>query len=120
MPTNIRYSGLAALYLFWALAVCSRAGWQYATRMGNHLPTHLSAITGILYLLIAYWAWRGWRSALQWGLIIELIGVLVVGTYEFFYPFGYATAWSHYGAGYLYMPLILPIAGIVVIWRNGR
>lgn len=115
-----RYRGLAALYAFWALAVMSRVSWQYATRLGNHLPTHLSAITGIIYVLIAYWAWQGWTKALQWGLIVELIGVIVVGTYELFYPFGYATAWSHYGAGYLYMPLLLPIAGIVVVWRNRK
>lgn len=114
-----RYPGLTALYAFWALAVCSRVGWQYATRVGDYLPTHLSAGAGLLYLCIAYWAWRGWGKALQWGLIVELIGVIVVGTYERYYPFGYATAWSHYGAGYLYMPLILPIAGIVVILRNG-
>ncbi|MCX6015201.1 MAG: hypothetical protein NT020_06385 [Chloroflexales bacterium] len=115
-----RYRGLAALYAFWALAVMSRVSWQYATHLGNHLPTHLSAITGIIYVLIAYWAWQGWTKALQWGLIVELIGVIVVGTYELFYPFGYATAWSHYGAGYLYMPLLLPIAGIVVVWRNRK
>lgn len=115
-----RYRGLAALYAFWALAVMSRVSWQYATRLGNHLPTHLSAITGIIYVLIAYWAWQGWTKALQWGLIVELIGVIVVGTYELFYPFGYATAWSHYGAGYLFMPLLLPIAGIVVVWRNRK
>lgn len=115
-----RYRGLAALYAFWALAIMSRVSWQYATRLGNHLPTHLSAITGIIYVLIAYWAWQGWTKALQWGLIVELIGVIVVGTYELFYPFGYATAWSHYGAGYLYMPLLLPIAGIVVVWRNRK
>ena len=119
MCVEIRYPGLTALYTFWALAICSRAAWQYATRIGDYLPTHLSAGAGLLYLLIAYWAWRGWRRTLQWGLIIELIGVIVVGTYELFYPFGYATAWSHYGAGYLYMPLILPIAGIVTILRNG-
>ncbi len=114
-----RYLGLTALYAFWALAVCSRVCWQYATRIGDHLPTHLSASAGLLYLCIAYWAWRGWGPTLQWGLLIELIGVIVVGTYELFYPFGYATAWSHYGAGYLYMPLLLPIAGIVVLLRNG-
>ena len=113
-----RYLGLTALYAFWALAVCSRVCWQYATRIGDHLPTHLSASAGLLYLCIAYWAWRGWGPTLQWGLLIELIGVIIVGTYELFYPFGYATAWSHYGAGYLYMPLLLPIAGIVVIWHN--
>jgi hypothetical protein len=120
VPTNIRYPGLTALYAFWALAVCSRVGWQYVTRIGNHVPTHLSAITGILYIMIAYWAWQGRSKSLQWGLVIELIGVVVVGTYERFFPFGYATAWSQYGAGYLYMPLLLPLVGIVIIWRNER
>ena len=125
-PTNrnertciaMRYFGLTALYAFWALAICSRATWQYVTRTGDHLPTHLSAIAGLLYLLIAYWAWRGWAKALLWGLIIELGGVIVIGTYEIFYQFSYATAWSQYGAGYLYMPLILPIIGLVIVQRQ--
>lgn len=120
MLTNARYQGLATLYAFWALAICSRAAWQYITRVGDHLPTHLSASAAVLYLLIAYWAWRGWSPALLWGLIIELASVIVVGTYEVFYPFRYATAWSHYGAGYLYMPLVLPIVGIVLVLQARR
>lgn len=123
IPTNhnertcipMRYFGLTALYAFWALAICSRATWQYVTRAGDHLPTHLSAGAGLLYLFIAYWAWRGWPNALRWGLIVELAGVIVIGTYEIFNQFGYATAWSHYGAGYLYMPLILPIIGLIIL-----
>jgi len=114
----MRYLGLTTLYAFWALAICSRATWQYATRIGDHLPTHLSAVAGLLYLLIAYWAWRGWTKALLWGLIIELGGVIVIGTYEIFNQFSYTTAWSHYGAGYLYMPLILPIIGLVIVRRQ--
>lgn len=120
MPNNIRYAGLSALYTFWAVAIGSRVAWQYATRGGDYLPTHLSAGAALLYGVIAFWAWYGWCDALLAGLIVELAGVIVVGTYEIFAPFDYATAWSHYGAGYLYLPLILPIAGIIIIWRQKR
>jgi hypothetical protein len=82
--------GMAILYAFWALAVCSRASRQYivvATLCSNpHLRQHLA---GILYLGIAYWAWyRPDTRTLRIGLIIECGGVIAVAVslYEQFGP----------------------------------
>lgn len=105
--------GMAALYAFWAVAVCSRALWQYGTLSPVALPTHLSALAGLLYVAIAYWAWQGHIRALRVGLIIECVGVIAVSSYEQFVPLPYASAWSHWGAGYLFIPLVLPVIGIV-------
>lgn len=114
------YRGLTLLYLFWATALCSRAIWQYMTRSGNLLPTHLSLIAGIIYLAIVVWAWQGRRKRLIAGLIVELIGVMVISISEFIWPLPYASAWSGFGSGYLYMPIILPILGLVHLYWTPR
>lgn len=114
--THLSYRGLALLYLFWTIALCSRAIWQYMTRSGDLLPTHLSFVAGIIYLAIVIWSWRGQRTALTIGLTIELIGVFVISIGELFWPLPYTSAWSAFGAGYLWMPLILPILGLVHLY----
>ena len=44
----------SGIYAFWAVAVCSRATWQYATHDGDLLPTHLSLLAGVIYIAIAH------------------------------------------------------------------
>jgi hypothetical protein len=116
--TPPQYRGLALLYLFWTIALCSRAIWQYMTRDGNLIPTHLSLIAGIIYAAIVVWAWRGQRTPLIIGLIAEIAGVFLVSGVEFLWPLPYASAWSHGGAGYLYMPLLLPVIGLAHLLRH--
>ncbi len=116
--TQQRFQGLALLYLFWAVALCSRAGWQYFTRHGNLWPTHLSLLAGLVYIAIVVWAWRGQHHALRIGLVFELMGVIVISIGEHIWPLPYTSAWSHFGAGYLWMPLILPILGLIHLYRN--
>ena len=106
------------LYGFWALAVCSRALWQYASRSGNLLPSHISLCAGIIYLVITWAALRHQHTVLRGGLVCEIIGVIAVSGYEMLAPLPYATAWSHFGAGYLYIPLILPLAGLWSLRAN--
>ena len=45
---------------------------------------------------------------------IELVGVLVVGAASYVVPeaFPDKTVWSHFGAGYGYVPLVLPVLGL--------
>lgn len=116
--TSTSYRGLALLYLFWAIALCSRAVWQYVTRDGDLTPTHLSMVAGLIYLAIVGWAWRGHRTALVAGLTIEIIGVITISIGECYWPLPYASAWSGFGSGYLWMPLILPILGLIQLIRS--
>jgi hypothetical protein len=53
---------------------------------------------------------------------VELAGVLAVGTLGRSVPerFPDATVWSGYGAGYGYVPLILPVAGLAWLALRGR
>ena len=49
----------------------------------------------------------------------ELAGVLVVGTLSLILPdeFPDATVWSVYGRGYLFIPLVLPVLGLLWLRR---
>lgn len=114
---------LAFFYGLWAVAALSRAAYQYLFRRPPDLtPTHVSLFVGALYVLIIAGLRR--RSPRAWWLTlallgVELAGVLVVGTIDVVWrPFPYSTVWSGYGAGYLYMPLILPVVGMVWLLRR--
>ena len=114
---------LMLAYGFWAIAALSRALYQYLFRQpAIWTPTHLSAFVGLLYVLIMLAMRR--HTPLAWLvsvalLSIELGGVLIVGTLDVLWkPFPYATVWSGFGAGYLFVPLVLPILGL--FWMTMR
>jgi hypothetical protein len=114
---------LAFLYGLWAVAALSRALYQYLVRRPPELaPTHISLFVGALYVLIILGLRRrtpgAWRLSLAL-LLVELAGVLLVGTIDVIWrPFPYSSVWSEYGAGYLYMPLILPVVGLAWLVRR--
>ena len=52
--------------------------------------------------------------------VVELAGVVVVGLASYLVPerFPDKTVWSHFGQGYGFVPLILPIVGLWWLRRN--
>ena len=115
---------LVAVYGLFALAACSRAGVQLATRFSEApLAYLLSALAGLVYLAatvgLAVGGPRGRRIALV-SCTIELIGVLVVGTLSIADAVAFPddTVWSRFGSGYGYVPLVLPFIGLWWIWRH--
>jgi hypothetical protein len=116
-PVDRIHELLPMLYAFWALAALGRAIYQYVARQPHDaLPTHLSALAGLLYLVIAGLLrcdtpqTRRW---VRWLLLLELGSVLVVGSIDWVWrPFAYTSVWSAFGAGYGFMPLLLPLAGL--------
>jgi hypothetical protein len=54
------------------------------------------------------------------AIIAELAGVLIVGTLSVLQPeaFPRATVWSVYGIGYGFVPLVLPVLGLVWLVRT--
>ena len=50
----------------------------------------------------------------------ELLGVLVVGALSLIHPelFKHPSVWSYFGQGYLFVPLVLPILGM--LWLRAR
>jgi hypothetical protein len=53
---------------------------------------------------------------------VELVGVLVVGTLSLAdrAAFPDETVWSAYGSGYYFVPLVLPVLGLLLLRRAGR
>ncbi len=76
----------------------------------------------MVYAFILVTLVRGGESARRTALVCcagELAGVLVVGTLTIVVPSAFQdqTVWSYYGADYLFIPLVLPVTGI--LWLRG-
>ena len=58
---------------------------------------------------------RGMRRLALWAVGFELVGVLVVGTLSLVLrdAFPDETVWSLYGIGYGFVPLVLPVLGLL-------
>ncbi len=114
---------LVALYAVFALAAGARAGVQLATRFDEAPVAYLlSALAAAVYLVATVALARGpagRRTALV-AIGVELVGVLVVGTLSLADPSAFPdeTVWSGYGRGYLFVPLVLPVLGLLLLLRR--
>ncbi len=115
---------LIAVYGVFALAATSRAAVQIATRFSEApLAYLLSAFAAVVYIVATFTLGRGTPRARRIALvavIIELIGVLTVGTLSVLDPaaFPRATVWSIYGIGYGFVPVVLPILGLLWLYKT--
>jgi hypothetical protein len=114
---------LVAVYGLFALSATARAGVQIATKF-NHAPVAylLSAFAGLVYILATVTLTVGSPVARRIAVIscsIELAGVLAVGTWSLADPASFpdATVWSGYGSGYGFVPLVLPVFGLLWLSR---
>ena len=113
---------LIAVYGIFALAATARASVQLLTRFEEApLAYLLSALAGLIYIVATITLARGTgvsRRLALIAIIIELLGVVVVGTLSVVYPeaFPRATVWSVFGIGYGFVPLVLPILGLAWLW----
>ena len=115
---------LVALYALFAVAATSRAAVQIATRFAEApLAYSLSALAALVYVVATLGlARRGprWRAAAWAACSAELAGVLTVGTLSLAdrAAFPDSTVWSAYGQGYLFVPLVLPVLGLLWLRRE--
>ncbi|MCO1340176.1 hypothetical protein BJH93_14970 [Kocuria polaris] len=113
-----------AVYGVFALSASARAGYQIATDFGAAPVAYLlSALAAVVYI-VATFALASKKQG-SWALstaavAFELVGVLVVGTLSFAVPqlFAHPAVWSHFGDGYGYIPLLLPIIGLWWLFRH--
>jgi hypothetical protein len=117
---------LVAVYALFALSACARAGVQIATKF-SHAPVAylLSAFAGVVYILATVTLSIGSPAARRIAVLscsTELAGVLVVGTWSLAdrASFPDATVWSGYGSGYGFVPLVLPVLGLLWLRRWTR
>lgn len=115
---------LVAVYGLFALAASSRGVVQLVTRYAEApLAYVLSAAAGLVYLVATVTLARGTRTSRRVALVavsVELLGVLAVGTLSLLDPaaFPRATVWSRYGSGYGFVPLVLPVLGLLWLRRT--
>ena len=110
---------LVAIYALFALAATARAGVQIGTKFG-HAPVAylLSAFAGVVYIVATVPLAIGSPAARRIAVLscsVELAGVLAVGTWSTADPASFpdATVWSGYGSGYGFVPLVLPVFGLL-------
>ena len=115
---------LVAVYAVLALAATGRSIMQIALYFSRApLAYTLSALAALIYIVATVALARGTRTSARvaWASIsIELVGVLVVGALSYVLPelFPDKTVWSHFGAGYGYVPLVLPVLGLWWLHRT--
>lgn len=115
---------LIAVYAILALAATARSVVQIGSRFGEAPVAYaLSALAGAIYI-VATIALLGRGTAwyrVAWVTIgIELAGVLAVGILSLADAelFPDDTVWSQFGRGYLFVPLVLPMLGM--LWLRHR
>lgn len=131
---------LVAVYGILAIAATGRSVFQIIDRFDEApLAFSLSALSAVVYILatVALVApgplstRPGWMRVAWITIGFELAGVLIVGTISLvapgligldsINPFGReATVWSAYGAGYVLIPLVLPVLGLLYLRSRAR
>ncbi|HLU64001.1 MAG TPA: hypothetical protein VKY66_05680 [Protaetiibacter sp.] len=133
-PSPSRASGigrvLVAVYGVLALAALGRSTFQIIDRFDEApIAYTLSALAAVVYVLATIALAAGWHLIAWVTVTFELAGVLIVGALSVFAPQvlgltsvspfgGEATVWSVFGAGYVFVPLVLPVLGIM--WLRSR
>ncbi|MEU8219342.1 hypothetical protein AB0C47_26665 [Micromonospora taraxaci] len=117
---------LIAVYLLFAIAATSRAGLQIATKFDEAPVAYLlSALAALIYIVAAVGLARAGHTGRRVALAccsVELVGVVAVGILSLADKdlFPDETVWSQFGSGYGYIPLVLPVLGLVWLWRTRR
>jgi hypothetical protein len=112
---------LIGVYGLFALAASARAGVQIATKFHEApLAYLLSAAAAVVYIVATVALARSDRTLALFCCSFELTGVLVVGTFSLLdrAAFPDATVWSLYGIGYGFVPLVLPVLGLLWLRRT--
>jgi cytochrome bd-type quinol oxidase subunit 2 len=115
---------LIAVYGVFALAATARAGVQIATKFDEAPIAYLlSAVAAIVYCAATFALAKATtvsRKVATTAIVIELIGVLAIGAFSYAVPddFPDQTVWSHFGQGYGFVPLVLPILGLLWLRRT--
>lgn len=122
-PARPRMTGigrvLVIVYAIMALAATGRSFVQIVRAFDEApLAYTLSALAAAVYILatlaLVFAGSPAWYRVAWIAIVFELVGVLVVGTLSFVLPelFAHPTVWSWFGAGYLFVPLVLPFFGL--------
>lgn len=112
---------LVAVYAVFAISATARSIYQISTKfMDAPFAYGLSALSGVVYI-VATWALATDRRVVAWIAVgFEFAGVLGVGLLTTVQQDFFAddTVWTSFGAGYGYVPLVLPVIGLWWLWHT--
>jgi len=117
---------LVVVYGVLALAATGRSAYQIATKLDEAPVAYaLSALAAVVYVVATVALVARGRTAYRLAvgaIVFELLGVLVVGVLSIVDPvlFPDDTVWSRFGQGYLFIPLVLPVLGLLWLRRVRR
>ena len=117
---------LILVYAVFAVSSTARASFQVITKFEEApLAYSLSLLSALVYILATVSLARSgttWNKVAVAAVVFELVGVISVGTLSFVAPelFDHASVWSGFGSGYGYLPLVLPILGLIWIRKARR
>lgn len=112
------------MYAIFALAATARGVVQIATKFDEApLAYVLSLLSGLVYIAatIGLVTTRRWSRPLAWAAVgTEMAGVLVIGVASIVdsSAFPHDTVWSHFGSGYGFIPVVLPLIGLLWLWHT--
>jgi hypothetical protein len=115
---------LIAVYAILALAATARSVYQIVAKFETAPVAYLlSGLAGVVYILATVALLkRGdtWYRVAWITIVFELVGVLTVGTLSLVdgVLFPADTVWSFFGRGYLFIPLVLPVLGMLWLYRR--
>jgi hypothetical protein len=117
---------LILVYAVFAISSTARASFQVITKFEEAPFSYsLSLLSAVVYILATISLARSgpvWRRIALSSVIFELIGVLAVGAISLIVPelFVDASIWSGFGSGYGYLPLVLPVLGLLWIRKTNQ
>jgi hypothetical protein len=115
---------LIAIYAIFALSATARACYQLIREFDQApLAYSLSAISALVYVLATISLTKQqakWQRIAKITIWFELIGVLVVGALSLLLPdlFAHPSVWSGFGVGYAFIPLLLPVLGLIWLRKH--
>lgn len=115
---------LIVVYGVLALAATGRSVTQIVSRFDDApIAYALSALSALVYIVATVALVRPgprWYIVAWIAISFELVGVVVVGVLSIVDPvlFPDDTVWSYFGAGYVFVPLVLPVLGMVLLYSR--
>ena len=124
---------LITVYAILAVGSTARSLYELVTKFDQApVPYLLSTFAAVVYCVITVALVKdtpGWRRVAFVGMVVELVGVLVVGTWSLVHAEtfqdtvtgkGVHSVWYWFGLDYLFVPLVLPILGLNFLRRTRR
>lgn len=126
MPGERRLSAgpgrvLLVVYVVFAISAGARALYQIAVQFERAPEAYLlSAFAAAVYLVAAVALGRGAGRVALVAVAVELVGVLGIGALSLLRPqdFPDPTVWSDFGIGYAFVPVVLPVLGLLWLRRT--